>query len=162
MPMVRPKPRQLSHAPMGELNENRLGLGSRCDRSHSAQCSWLEKRQVCRAVGGSESSTTCTLTRPCPTRSAASSDSRTRPRSAPRARKRSCTTDSVTSGAEGTPLPLPRFLAAPPRVLPDFLATADVTAPEAAAVVVTPVAALADGASPKNRVYPCFSNRPRT
>ena len=27
MPMVRPKPRQVSHAPSGELNENRLGAG---------------------------------------------------------------------------------------------------------------------------------------
>jgi hypothetical protein len=29
MPMMRPKPRQLSQAPSGELNENRLGVGSR-------------------------------------------------------------------------------------------------------------------------------------
>src|SRR5882757_5287621 len=101
MPMVRPNPRQLSHAPTGELNENKLGFGSRYDRSHSAQCNWLEYRQVCFGAGGSESSTTWTLTRPCPTRSAASRDSRTRPRSAPPARKRSCTTSRVMSLAGG-------------------------------------------------------------
>ena len=29
MPMIRPNPRQLSQAPIGELNENALGSGSR-------------------------------------------------------------------------------------------------------------------------------------
>ena len=28
MPITRPKPRQASQAPTGELNENRLGVGS--------------------------------------------------------------------------------------------------------------------------------------
>jgi hypothetical protein len=28
IPITRPKPRQVSHAPSGELKENRLGVGS--------------------------------------------------------------------------------------------------------------------------------------
>ena len=42
MPMVRPKPRQASHAPSGELNENWLGVGVWYARSQCAQCSSLE------------------------------------------------------------------------------------------------------------------------
>ena len=44
MPIVRPKPRQVSHAPSGELNENMLGSGSRYSMSQPAQCSVVEKR----------------------------------------------------------------------------------------------------------------------
>ena len=41
MPMVRPKPRQVSQAPTGELNENRLGMGSRArGRSGRSEARW--------------------------------------------------------------------------------------------------------------------------
>src|SRR5581483_9537125 len=48
MPITRPKPRQVSHAPSGELNENRLGIGSRYERSQSGQWSALEYFQQSR------------------------------------------------------------------------------------------------------------------
>ena len=97
MPMMRPKPRQDSQAPTGELNENSEGTGSRYDRSQSAQCSsfeYFQRSMDCSAE--SLSSTTCRFTRPRPTRSAVSSDSMTRERSAPPRRSRSCTTSSVS------------------------------------------------------------------
>ena len=45
MPITRPKPRQVSHAPIGELNENWLGTGSAYWMSQSGQCKLVEKRQ---------------------------------------------------------------------------------------------------------------------
>src|SRR5258706_5736768 len=44
--MMRPKPRHVSHAPIGELKEKKFGIGSRYAMSHSAQCSSEEKRQI--------------------------------------------------------------------------------------------------------------------
>ena len=96
MPMMRPKPRQVSQAPTGELNENSDGTGSRYEISQSAQCRSVEYFHLSTDCGGSASSTTCSDTRPRPTRSAVSSDSITRARSALPRRNRSCTTSSVS------------------------------------------------------------------
>src|SRR4029450_6068973 len=43
--MIRPKPRQLSHAPRGLLKENRFGLGSRTVKPQRAQARAVEKRR---------------------------------------------------------------------------------------------------------------------
>src|SRR3954467_1814168 len=43
-PIMRPKPRQLSHAPIGELKEKAAGVGSEYWMSQSAQCRLDEKR----------------------------------------------------------------------------------------------------------------------
>src|SRR5262245_36959223 len=170
MPMVRPNPLQVSQAPTGELKENRLGIGSRYDRSQSGQWSALEYFQQSRLRGGSLSSTTCTLTRPWPTRSAASMDSSTRPRSALPRRKRSCTTWRIFGG-ESSFLALARFcallgaafflreLGALGAAFEDFESVDDF---DSAPVASTAVSSNGLPLGSKNRVYPCFSSRSRT
>ena len=91
--MVRPKPRQVSQAPSGLLNENRFGVGSRTVKPQRAQSRAVEKRSLVPSWSGST-----TAARPRPCRKACSSDSTRRLRCSAARTSRSCTTHAVSPG----------------------------------------------------------------
>ena len=78
--MMRPKPRHVSHAPSGLLNENRFGVGV----AHREAAARRTRARSRSAAAAPPSSGRTTAARPRPWRNACSSDSTRRPRSAAR------------------------------------------------------------------------------
>lgn len=104
MPMVRPKPRHGSHAPIGLLNENVPGVASLYETSQCGQCSAREKRNV-------RPSSAMTSARPLPRDIALSSASTRRARLLSRATERSATTSSGTVSGSAVTFAFPDFFA---------------------------------------------------